>query len=211
MRSTGTLLLLATVLLCAGPSRAQIINTFAGNGFGAGTGVGGYSGDNGLAPLAELSGCSGVTFDGAGNVYITDLGNNVVRKVNGAGVISTFAGTGSIGYSGDGGPAVNATFRSPYGVAADAWGNVYISDRYNNVVRMVTPSGMISTVAGNGTQGYSGDGGAATAAQLFSPEGLAVDTGGNVYIADAYNNAIRVLYTDGTIGTIAGNGSAGSL
>jgi len=189
--------------------QAQYIYTFAGNSFGAATGTGGYTGDGGQAKLAELYAPTGVFYDGAGNVYIADRGNNVVRKVNTAGVISTFAGTHVAGNSGDNGPADAAKLNMPFSVATDKSGNVFISDYGNNVIRKVNPTGTISTYAGTGTSGYSGDGGAASAARLSGPEGIAVDTSGNLYIADANNNAIRVVSTTGMITTIAGNGTGG--
>jgi hypothetical protein len=122
------------------------------------------------------------------------------------GYITTFAGTGALGYSGDGGPAVEARLNAPIGVIADAAGNIYISDFGTNVIRKVSSTGIISTVAGNGTSGYMGDGGPATAAGLQEPEGMAVDATGNLYIADDRNNVIRKVTPAGIITTIAGNG-----
>ena len=127
---------------------------------------------------------SGVAVDTAGNLFIADPSNNRVRKVTPGGVISTVAGNGTAGFSGDGGPATSAQLNYPTGVAVDAAGNLFIADEANNRVRKVTPGGVISTVAGNGTQGYSGDGGPATSAQLYYPYGVAVDAAGNLFIAD---------------------------
>ncbi len=153
----------------------------------------GYSGDNGAATLATLNGPQGVVVDVSGNIYIADSGNNVIRKIS-AGVISTIAGTGSEGYSGDNGPAIAATFLSVKGLAVDAENNIYIADSGNNVIRMISIStGEVSTVAGNGAAGYSGDGGNATEAELSNPLGVALDSNGNIYIADSQNSVIRVV------------------
>lgn len=172
-------------------STAGIITTFAGNGFGAG-GAGAYSGDGGPADSARLYNPSGLAFDTAGNLFIDDAGNNVIRKVNTSGIISTFAGINSVGYSGDGGPATAAKLSNPeLGLGFDAAGNMYIADVGNSVMRMIDPSGTISTLAGNGAQGYSGDGGPARFAQLAGPSGLIIDKAANVLFADAGNNVLR--------------------
>ncbi|MGP8214097.1 MAG: gliding motility-associated C-terminal domain-containing protein [Bacteroidia bacterium] len=187
-----------------------IISTVAGNGTGAGTGNGSYSGDGGLATAAELTEPTGIVFDKSGNMYIADQGNNLIRKVNTSGIISTFAGTpppAPAGYSGDGAAATAAELHAPSSVAIDKSGNVYIADRYNNVIRKVNTSGIINTVAGNGTLGYTGDGSAATTAELNIPIGITVDGTGNLYIADEGNNVIREVNTSGIISTIAGNGA----
>ena len=138
-----------------------------------------------------------MALDAAGNLYIADGGDGEVRKVNAStGLITTVAGSGRLGsgYSGDGGPATSAQLTVAYGVTVDAAGNLYIADSWNQRIRKVTAStGVITTVAGNGKAGYSGDGGPATSAQLNSPSGVAVDSAGNVYIADTANNAIRRL------------------
>jgi sugar lactone lactonase YvrE len=179
------------------------ITTIAGNGLGL------FSGDNGPAAGAQLSGPNGVAVDSKGNVYITDALNDRIRVVNPNGVISTYAGNGVAGYSGDGGAATSAEFNQPAGLAVDSSGNLYIADSYNGVVRKVTTSGTISTVAGNGTFGYSGDGGPATSATLMAPIGLAVDASGNLYIADYYGWIREVNAKTGVITTIAGNGTFG--
>ncbi len=189
-------------------SQAQIIRTYAGSGFGAG-GAGGYSGDHGPANMAQLNKCTGVAFDGAGNVYIADRDNNVVRKVNTLGIITTFAGTDTPGYSGNGNAAVLARLNHPCSVASDAAGNVYISDNGNNVIRIVSTAGIINTYAGNDTAGYSGDSGPANYASLNNPLGIAVDGTGNLYIADAGNHVVRKVDGAGIISTIAGNGTYG--
>jgi len=204
------LLLLAVAVLNTFSVSAQYISRFAGTGYGSGTPTGGFSGDGGQALDARLNGCTSVAVDGAGNVYIADKGNNVVRKINSAGVITTFAGTGAAGNSGDGGPAVLAKLNAPSAVTTDATGNVYISDNGNSTVRIVTTTGIINNYAGNGTAGSAGNGGAAGLAQLNDPGGLAMDAAGNLYIADAGNNMIRkVAASTHTISTVAGNGSAG--
>ena len=171
----------------------------------AGNGTGGYSGDGGAATTAELNGPSGVAVDALGNVYIADSGNNRIREVS-SGVITTVAGDGTYGL-GDGGPATAAEIDDPQDVAVDALGNVYIADSGNNRIREVS-SGVITTVAGNGTAGYSGDGGAATAAELNYPSNVTVDGAGNIYIADSSNDSIREV-SSGVIITIAGTGTAG--
>ncbi len=241
--------------------QTRIITTVAGDGYGAGTGRGGFSGDGGAATNAKLAQPRGVAVDLAGNIYIGDAENYVIRKVSPSGIISTIAGIpGSSGYSGDGGPALSAklsglfgicidnsgnlffadlqrirkistsgtittvagngtagysgdggnataaTIYNPYGLAVDAVGNLYIAEQLNNLVRKVSPSGIISTFAGMGTPSYSGDGGNATAAMLRQPESVAVDNSGNVFIADAGNNVIRKVSTSGIISTVAGTG-----
>jgi sugar lactone lactonase YvrE len=175
----------------------------------AGTGKAGFSGDGGPATRAKLNFPWGVTVDDGGNVYITDRYNYRVRKVDPAGTITTFAGTGVAGYSGDGGPATSARLNSPYGMAVDSQGNVYVIDHSNMRVRRVSRTGTITTFAGNGKQGYSGDGGPATKARLNYPYGVAVDRRGNVYISDYYNNRVRKVNRSGIISTLAGVGPAG--
>ena len=174
----------------------------------AGIGTGGYSGDGGQATSAQLYDPFAVAVDAQGSLYISDTSNHRVRKVSN-GVITTVAGTGTKGYSGDGGQATSAQLYYPEGIAVDGQGNVYIADEYNHRIRKVTPDGIITTVAGTGTLGYSGDGGQATSAQLNYPYGVAVDGQGNVYIADDDNNRIRKVTTDGIITTVAGTGTAG--
>jgi len=246
-----------------------IINT------GAGTGVGGHAGDGGPATAAQLAYPSGIAFDRAGNLYIADqdngeirtitpsgtintvaggvqlaeggpalapgslelagsfleypallsdsrgniyiseTGEQRVRKVTSAGTITTVAGTGVHGYGGDGGPATSAQLNSPGGLALDAKGNLYIADTFNNCIRLVAPDGMIATVAGNGKQTaggvtFSGDGGPATSAQLNQPYAVATDAQGNLYIADSLNYRIRKVTPDGTIATIEGDGTVGA-
>jgi sugar lactone lactonase YvrE len=183
-----------------------IITTVAGNG------TAGYSGDGGAATSAELYYPTGVALDAAGNIYIADIGNNLIRKVTvSTGDISTVAGNHTEGYSGDGGPATKAEMNSPYDVAVDTSGNIYISDSNNYRIREVTAStGIITTVAGTGVGGYSGDGGPATNAKITEPMGLVLDASGSIYFADWGNVRIRkVAVSSGDISTVAGNGSEG--
>lgn len=175
----------------------------------AGDGTAGYNGDGGPAAAARLNGPTGVAVDGSGNVFIADRANNRVRKVDISGTITTVAGDGTAGYNGDGGPAVSASLDSPYGVAVDPGGNVYIADMNNHRIRKVDGSGVISTVAGNGVAGYSGDGGGAADASLNGPRDVAVDASGNVYIADSYNQRVRKVDVSGVITTAAGSGIPG--
>ncbi len=176
----------------------------------AGIGTAGSTGDGGQATSAQINAPTGVAVDGSGNFYIAEVNGNRVRRVTSAGVITTFAGTGTAGFSGDGGQATSAQLRSPFGVALDAAGNLYIADAVNYRIRRVTQAGVITTFAGTGTPGATGDGGQATAAQLNVPLGVAVDAGGNVYIADSSNHRIRRVTAAGVITTIAGNGTAGN-
>jgi PIN domain nuclease of toxin-antitoxin system len=180
-----------------------VISTVAGNG------TYGFSGDGGPATAAQLRIPQGVAVDTAGNLFIADTGNNRVRKVTPGGVISTVAGNGTHGFSGDGGPATSAQLNYPSGVAVDTARNLFIADRNNNRIRKVAPGGVISTVAGNGTYGFSGDGGPAMAAQLRIPQGVAVDTTRNLFIADYGNNRVRKVTSNGVISTVAGNGIRG--
>jgi uncharacterized protein (TIGR03437 family) len=146
---------------------------------------------------------SGVAADPSGNIYISD-GDAGVIKLNAQGIVTTVAGNGTEGFSGDGGPATSAQLAGAAGIAIDSAGNLYISDWYNSRVRKVTPQGIISTVAGNGKPGYSGDGGSATSASLYVPTGLAIDSASNLYIADTINNAVRKVTPQGIISTVAG-------
>jgi uncharacterized protein (TIGR03437 family) len=183
-------------------SPGGIISTVAGNG------TRGYSGDGGPATSAslDLSRGGGVGVDSAGNLYIADGANKRIRKVSAAGTITTVAGNGEYKSAGDGQPATVASLNGPQGVTLDLAGNLFIADSYNNRVRKVSPAGIISTVAGNGTQMYSGDRGPATGASLFLPAGVAVDAAGNLFVADSHNNRIRKVSPGGTITTVAGDG-----
>jgi sugar lactone lactonase YvrE len=169
----------------------------------AGTGNRGFSGDGGPALAADLSRPQSVVVDAQGNVYFSDSDNHEIRRVDSAGTITSFAGTGAIGYSGDGGPATAATMADPNGLVLDALGNLYFVDDELNMVRRVGRDGIITTVAGTGDVGFSGDGGPASAAQLSTPSDLIFDVGGNLYIADQGNHRIRMLPPDGTIVTFS--------
>ena len=173
----------------------------------AGTGVAGFAGDGGLAVNAQISDPLGVAVDANNNVYIADASNSRIRKVDTHGIITTFAGSGTSGFAGDGGPAIAAWLNSPRHLAFDSAGNLYIADLNNNRIRKVS-GGIISTVAGNGAAGFGGDGGAATSAILSAPEGIAVDNAGNLYIADTNNQRVRKV-SGGIITTVAGTGVAG--
>jgi sugar lactone lactonase YvrE len=179
----------------------------------AGTGSSGYSGDGGQATAAKLRAPEDVYVAANGDLYIADTGNHAVRKVSSAtGVITTVAGSGPSGSSGDGGPATSARLHSPSGIAVAANGDFYISDTSNDKIRKVTAAtGIITTFAGTGTAGYTGDGGAATSARLRTPEGVALAANGDLYFADTGNHAIRkVSAATGIISTYAGTGTAGS-
>lgn len=171
----------------------------------AGNGTDGDGGDQGPATQAPISQPSGVAVDAAGNVYFTDYTNKRIRKVNTQGVISTIAGTGNPLFSGDNGAAISAGI-DPFDIAFDRQGNLYVADQFNNRIRKIGSNGTITTVAGTGKGGYAGDGGLATAAQLSSPKGVAIDSAGNLYIADNGNSVVRRVNAGGLITTIAGNG-----
>lgn len=178
----------------------------------AGSANGGYGGDGGLAINALLFGPYGVAINAANNLFIADYGNHRIRKVDGNGIITTVAGTGSAGYTGDGGLATNACLNHPSAIAFDTIGNLYIAEYGNSVVRKVSVNGIISTFAGNGGAGYGGDGGFAIYANLNSCDGVCTDAHGNVYIADTYNSLIRKVDPIGVITTFAGTaGAAGFL
>ena len=179
-----------------------IITTFAGNGSGA------FSGDGGPASSAAVNGPWGIDFDTAGNLYIACRNDNRIRKVNTSGVISTVAGTGGSGYTGDGGPALSATFSGPIGMAVDMAGNLYVCENGNHTIRKINTSGIITTVAGTGISGYTADGIAATSSMLNSPVGMDCDPSGILYIADQSNNRIRKVDLLGIITTVAGNGAS---
>ena len=185
-----------------------IITTICGVG-----GSPGFSGDGGQATAAQLAFPFGITYDGAGNLYLADNQNCRVRMVNTSGIITSLAGIsassgGPICYlGGDGGPATAATLQGPSGVAVDGGGNIYIADDGNNRIRKISgTTGIISTIAGSPTYGFSGDGGPSSAAKLYYPRNVAVDAVGNIYICDMNNNRIRKINTFGIITTIAGNG-----
>jgi len=196
------------VFIGSGPQVRKIgtdgnINTIAG------TPTAGFSGDGGPATSAQLGAVNGLALDSAGNLYIADTTNERIRKVSG-GQITTVAGSGPPGsFGGDGGPATLALLFSPFDVTVDGSGNLYITDTVNQRIRQVDSQGTIHTIAGGNGAGSGGDGGAATAAKLFNPEGVAVDNAGNIFIADTFNNLIRRVNSSGIISTIAGTGAAG--
>jgi uncharacterized repeat protein (TIGR01451 family) len=168
----------------------------------AGTGQGGFSGDGGAATSARINYPRDLAVDGSGNLYIADALNYRIRKVTSEGVISTFAGIGTYGFSGDGGPALSASIGFISGLTVDGAGNLWMSDTNNHRIRKITSAGIISTVAGNGVFGLSGDGGPATSARLAGPQGLALDGSGNLLIADSGNRRIRRVNVEGTISTV---------
>jgi trimeric autotransporter adhesin len=180
-----------------------VVTALAGDGFES------YAGDGGAAIGAQLEQPASAAVDGAGNLYIADSENHRVRKISPGGTITTVAGTGTPGFSGDGGPAISAELSSPQGVALDGGGNLWIADSGNSRVRRVSPDGSIRTVIGNGNSSYFGDGGPDLLASLNHPEGLVIDPTGVVYIADTLNNAIRRRDVNGLMSTIAGTGVAG--
>ena len=181
-------------------SSSGIITTIAG------TGAHGNSGDTGAATSATLYNPTGVAVDSLFNVYIADTYNSKIRKITSAGIITTFAGTGASGNSGDTGAATSAQLNSPYGVAVGLSGSLFIVDMYNYNVRMVSSNGIIATYAGTGVYGYSGDGGAATSATFAYPSGVAVNSVGTLFIADSNNYVIRMVSTTGIITNFAGTG-----
>jgi sugar lactone lactonase YvrE len=193
MRKILLIVLLLTIVVV----KSQVIQTIAGDT------IAGSSGDNGPAANARLHAPEWIIFDNTGNIYIADNNNNKIRKIDTSGIISTIAGTGAAGFSGDGGPAVHAKLNQPWGLALDKKGNLFVADSYNHRVRKIDTAGIITTVVSHGG-GFAGDGGPATAALLNRPMGLLFDTDDNLYISDYYNNRIRRVDTTGIITTIAG-------
>jgi uncharacterized protein (TIGR03437 family) len=181
------------------------ITTFAG-GSTAGPG---FTGDGDKAVNARLNEPTGIAINAAGDVYFSDSLNNRIRKIDTNGVINTVAGNSQVGLVGDGGPALAARVTAPEALAFDAAGNLYIADAGNHAIRKMTTNGIMTTIAGTGEAGYSGDGGPATLAKLNNPKGVAVDSDGVVYIADTFNNRIRAISPNGVITTIAGSGYIG--
>ncbi|MCY4530011.1 MAG: hypothetical protein OXD46_13395 [Chloroflexi bacterium] len=176
----------------------------------AGCGTEGYSGDGGPAVYAQIASPHGTVLDQEGNIYIADLKNDRIRRVDAStGIITTVAGNGEHGYSGDDGPATQAMLASPIAVTAGPDGDLYIADHRNSRIRKVdATTGIITTVAGTGEQGFHGDGDPATQAAISLPRDVALDADGTLYIADGANNRIRRVTTDGTISTVAGTGRA---
>ena len=202
-RSWSFLLLLAAVGTPDGAAQSgpYVVQTVAGSS---------NIGDGGPAIAAQITNIQGIAVDAAGNLYLADTDNARIRKVATNGAITTLAGSGIVGFAGDGGAAASAQLNLPYGVAVDSKGAVYVADLGNNRVRRIGPDGTISTVAGTGTAASTGDGGLATAASLDSPRNLAVDSAGNLYISEFNGHRVRkVAAADGTISTFAGAGVAG--
>ncbi len=198
----------ALLMLTPCAAGAQTITTYAG------TGTAGYTADGIPATSSAINSSWGIAIDTAGNLYIGDSPNQRVRKITPAGIITTIAGDGTWGFSGDGGAATAARVNNPSGIAADRLGNIYIADNGNFRIRKINAAGIITTIAGTGISGSLGDGGAATAARIFGPDGIAVDTAGNVYISspgairkvDAATGIITRVAGDGTTGSYSGDG-----
>jgi sugar lactone lactonase YvrE len=190
-------------------NRQGIIQTIAGI-----PGSFGYSGDGGPATAAQLAAPNGMAFDTAGNLFFADAGRHVIRKIDTSGIITTVAGTGTSGFSGDGGPATAARLYSPTDICFDINGNMIIADRDNHAIRRINSSGIIERIAGIGgflNYGFTGDGGAATAAKLNKPQSVSVDSAGNIYFSDYSNKRIRSISSGGIIRTIGGNGNSATL
>jgi hypothetical protein len=188
----------------------RIITTVAGNAYGAGTNTGGFSGDGGPATGAELWNPMGVAFDTIGNFYIADAGNYRIRKVDTSGIITTIGGNGVSINTGDGGPATNASLRFPNEIVIDRNGDLYFSDEFTRIRKITMSTGIVNTIGGNDTIGFSGDGDPATVARMSYVYGIAVDYNFNVYVCDGGNYRIRKIDgTSGIIRTFAGNGSWG--
>ena len=175
----------------------------------AGTGVAGYSGDGGLAASAQLNQPQAVAIDASGNLIIADTQNRRIRRVDASGVITTIAGTGVEGYSGDNGPAVSAQLHQAVDLAVDSTGNIYFADSTGQRIRKISTNGTITTVAGNGVEGFGGDSGPALSAMLDFPVSIAIDAQNTLYISDANNFRIRTVNAFGVMATIAGNGVEG--
>ncbi len=177
----------------------------------AGTGIAGYSGDGGKSDVAKLNGPAGLAIDNDDNVFVAEIHNNIIRKIDAkTGIITTVVGCALNGFDGDGGLAICAKLNGPEGVYVDKDGNIYIADTYNQRIRMVdAQTGIISTIAGTGEAGYNGDNIKARKAKLNHPAGIVVDAKGNVYFNDYKNDRIRKIDQDGMISTYAGTGIYG--
>lgn len=197
------LLILITIFLfsCTKTSNnSGKITTIVGGDYG-------FAGDGGSVDFVKINSPTGITSDGSGNIYFTDVGNYRIRKISTAGVVTTVAGNGVSGFSGDGGPAIDAELGFPSEIALDKEGNIYFTDYNNNRIRKISTSGIITTVAGNGSTKETGDGGPAIAAGLLAPEGITLDASGNIFFTDGF--IIRKISASGTISAFAGNGTPG--
>ena len=195
---TPLLLAFALTLFAPRAFSQYIVTTVAGGGTGA-------IADGIPATAVDLGTPGAIVTDSAGNLYLTEFVDQKVLKIDSLGIIHTVAGNGSIGYSGNNGPATAASLNYPYGLAFDGSGNLYISDNLNYVIRKLAPDGIITTIAGNASAGYAGDNGPATDAKLNEPFGLTFDNAGNLYVADFGNNTVRKITPSGIISTVAGN------
>ena len=181
-----------------------ILTTFAGSQTNAG-----FSGDGGSATAALFNNPINITFDLVGNLYVNDVQNNRIRKINTSGIISTVAGNGSVGFTGDGVAATTTSLNQPQGICCDVFGNLYIADTFNQRVRKVSTSGIITTVVGTGNGGFTGDGGVASAAEIHNPWDIIFDSQNNMFISDPGNNRIRKVNGSNIINTVAGSGTSG--
>jgi len=179
-------------------SSSGMATTYAGT-----PGVAGLA--NGAAAGSAFNGPDGIAVDNSGNVYVSDVGNNVIRKISATGNVTTFAGSGTVGSADGTGTA--ASFNQPVGLAVDGGGNVYVADEGNNEIRKISPLGVVTTIAGSTTAGNAN--GVGAAATFNQPTGVAVDAHGNIFVADSYNNLIRKITTNGTVSTYAGSGKLG--
>lgn len=192
----------------AGTGEHGWLMTASGRIAGLGEGVDAV-GDGRIAGSARLSGPRGIAFDPEGHLFIADYWNRRIRKVDGSGVVTTVAGTGKEGFSGEGGPAAQAMIREPFDIAFDPAGNLYFSDRFNHRICKVDKRGLLSTVVGTGVKGFAGDGGRATEARLAFPSGLCFDPRGQLFFCDTENHRVRMVNREGIVTTVAGNGGAG--
>jgi serine/threonine-protein kinase len=194
------LLLISLQVLLLNVLQAQVVTTFAGSGTSGSV--------DATGTFASFNVPTGVAVDASRNVYIADAGNNKIRKITPEGIVTTFAGSGTRGSIDATG--ILASFNSPYGVAVDTSGNIYVADRDNNKIRKITPEGVVTTLAGSGDIG-SDDANIGTLARFDNPSFVAVDVSGNVYVADTWNNKIRKITSTGVVTTLAGSGTAGSV
>jgi len=176
---------------------AGVVTTLAGSGL--------QGSANGTGTAASFYQPAAITIDASGNVYVADHGNNLIRKIASGGVVTTLAGSGAQGSANGTGAA--ATFNQPTGVVADASGNVYVADYGNNLVRKISPAGVVTTFAGSGVQGLAN--GTGTAASFYEPRALAIDASGNIYVADFGNNLVRRINPAGIVTIMAGSGTSG--